>query len=107
MASRVFYGIKFCGLFFKRGPLKKYSSQFWSKFAKQFRSRRCLTLFHTVLTKNDPVKKPFENILGRGENAGNPHFLLISHFFYPFKGEFQLLKYIYLVVCKCFQFEPV
>ena len=33
----------------------------------------------------DPEKKAFENNVGKGENAGNQHFLLFSHFFstYP------------------------
>ena len=35
-----------------------------------------LTLFHTIPTFNDPSKKPFENIVEKGENAGNQHFLL-------------------------------
>ena len=35
-----------------------------------------LTLYHTIPTFNDPKKKPFENIMGKGENAGNQHFLL-------------------------------
>ena len=35
-----------------------------------------LSLYHTITTFNDPVKKPFENIVGKGENAGNQHFLL-------------------------------
>ena len=29
-------------------------------------------------------KKPFENILGKGENAGNQHFLLFPPCFLPF-----------------------
>ena len=30
-----------------------------------------LTLYHTIPTFNKPEKKPFENIVGKGENAGN------------------------------------
>ena len=33
---------------------------------------------------NDPYKKPFENIVGKGENAGNQHFLLFPPCFLPF-----------------------
>ena len=29
-----------------------------------------LTLFYTVTTFKDPVKRPFENIAGKEENAG-------------------------------------
>ena len=32
-----------------------------------------LTLYHTIPTLG---KKPFENIVGKAENAGNQHFLL-------------------------------
>ena len=35
-----------------------------------------LTLSHTIPTFYDPTKESFENILGKGENAGNQHFLL-------------------------------
>ena len=36
-----------------------------------------LTLYHTILTFNDPIKKKkkIENMV-TGENAGNQHFLL-------------------------------
>ena len=27
---------------------------------------------------------PFENIVGKGENAGNPHFLLFPQYFLPY-----------------------
>ena len=30
-------------------------------------------------------KKPFENIVGKGENAGNQHFLLFSQCFLTFQ----------------------
>ena len=30
-----------------------------------------LTLHNTIVTFNDLYKKPFENIVGKGENAGN------------------------------------
>ena len=32
-------------------------------------------------------KKPFENIVGKGENAGNQHFLLFPQCFVPFKNQ--------------------
>ena len=38
-----------------------------------------LTLYHTILYKNS-----FENIEGKGENAGNQHFLLFLQFFFFF-----------------------
>ena len=33
-----------------------------------------LTFSHLILSFNDPLEKPSENILGKGENAGNQHF---------------------------------
>ena len=41
-----------------------------------------LTLYQRTQTFNDPgKKKPFENIVGKGENAGNQHFLLFPTMF--------------------------
>ena len=38
-----------------------------------------LTLCQTNRTFDDPFEKmPFENIMGKGENSGNPHFLPFS-----------------------------
>ena len=34
--------------------------------------------------------KPFENIMGKGENAGNQHFLL-----FPSQNNFQFFSHIY------------
>ena len=43
-----------------------------------------LTLYHTILTFNDPEEEDFENIVEKGENAGNQHFLLFPQCFLPF-----------------------
>ena len=40
-----------------------------------------LTLYHTIPTFNDPEKEPFENSVGKEENAGNQHFLLFPQCF--------------------------
>ena len=37
-----------------------------------------LTFYHKMTTFNDPGKETFENIVGKGENAGNQHFLLFQ-----------------------------
>ena len=37
-----------------------------------------------LLTTQIKIKKTFENIVGKGENAGNQHFLLFSHCFQPY-----------------------
>ena len=50
-----------------------------------------LTLYHTIPTFNTSEgKKTFENIVGKGENAGNQHFLLFfPQCFLPFPREFS------------------
>ena len=44
---------------------------------------RTLILYQTMPTFNDLKKKPFENVVGKGENAGNQHFLLFPLCFLP------------------------
>ena len=60
-----------------------------------------LTLYHTIPSFNDPEQDTLENILGKGENAGNQHFLLYPKCFLPYP--FYLIKthhfsYIFFVV---------
>ena len=45
------------------------------------------TLYHTIQTFNDPKEKTFKNIEGKGENAGNQHFLLFPQCFLPFRKQ--------------------
>ena len=52
-------------------------------------------------------KKAFENIVGKGENAGNQHFPLFQECFLPVPRQISILSHIYFVVCKNFQFGPV
>ena len=79
-----------------------------------------LTLYHTILTFNEPpppkTEKPFENIVGKGENAGNHHFLLSHNVFFPslkkkkiqkLQNKFQKFSHVHFIVCTCFQFGPV
>ena len=40
-----------------------------------------LILYHTMTTVTTLYKKPFENIVGKGENAGNQHFLFFPTMF--------------------------
>ena len=47
--------------------------------------------------------KTSENIVGKGENAGNQHFLLFPQCFQPFSVcKLQCLIHIYFVICKWF-----
>ena len=46
------------------------------------------TLYHTIPLVTALKKRPFENIVGKGENAGNQHFLLFPQFFHPSQKEF-------------------
>ena len=50
-----------------------------------------LTLYHTIPTFKKLGKKPFENIVGKGENAGHQHFLLFSQCFLPFPKQISIL----------------
>ena len=48
----------------------------WDKMIKDVKVLRMwedgkLTLYHTIHSLNDPEEKPFENIVGKGENAGD------------------------------------
>ena len=43
-----------------------------------------LTLYQTITTLTTLYEKPFENIVGKGENAGKQHFLLFPQCFLPF-----------------------
>ena len=47
-----------------------------------------LTLYHTIPTF---VIEAFENIVGKGENAGNQHFLLFPQCFLPFLKQISIL----------------
>ena len=38
-------------------------------------------------------KRPFENIVGRGEKAGNQHFLLFAQCFLPYQTDEQFLLF--------------
>ena len=47
-----------------------------------------LAFYHTILKKT-----AFENVVGKGENAGNQHFLLFPQcFFYPFRERNHLFS---------------
>ena len=51
--------------------------------------------------------EPFENIVGKGENNGNYHFLLCTRYFLPLNNLLYFFSHIYFVICKCFQIGPV
>ena len=56
-------------------------------------------------------QRTFENIAGKGENAGNQHITSIFSFshnvFYSSETKFEIFIHIYFVVCKCLQFGPI
>ena len=45
------------------------------------KERMSLIHYHTNPTFDDPEKESLENIVGKGENAGNQHFLLFPQCF--------------------------
>ena len=66
-----------------------------------------LTLCHKIPTFNDYDKNPFKNIVGKGENAGNQHFLLFHNVFYPSQKEFLLLTLSQTTDFRLFQIKRV
>ena len=60
----------------------------------------CLTHYHTIPTFDDLRKKPLENIEGKGENAGDQHFLLFPQCFLLFTK--QISNFQSLLFC-CLQ----
>ena len=48
--------------------------------------------------KTKKQKILFENIVGKGENAGNQHFLLCQQFFLPFQNQISNFR-LYLFYC--------
>ena len=48
-----------------------------------------LTLCNTIPTFNVPAEEDFENIVGKGENAGNQHFSFSHDVFSPIKEKFH------------------
>ena len=60
-----------------------------------------------ITTFNVLYKKPFENIMGKGENAGNQHFLLFPQYFLPYQKQNHYFRNILFVICKCFEFCQV
>ena len=63
-----------------------------------------LTLYHTISTLR---KRPFENIVGKGENAVNQHFLRFPQCFLPYQNRKLNFTNIWFVVCKCSELGPV
>ena len=51
-----------------------------------------LTLYHIILNFNDPEKEAFQNIVRKGENAGNQHFLLLPQCFLPIPKRTSVVK---------------
>ena len=61
-----------------------------------------------ILALNDSELKTLENIVGKGENAGNQHFLLFPQCFLPIPKRISVLKsHFFLSSAKHFQFGPV
>ena len=62
-----------------------------------------LTLYHKIPTFNYPGKLPSDNIVAKGENVGNKHFLLLPQRFLLIPKGIFVFIYIYFVTCKYFQ----
>ena len=64
-----------------------------SKFAKNQLIKGYFYTAHTIPTLNDLGQKAFENIVGKGENAGNQHFLLLPRCFLLYQGHNNHFNY--------------
>ena len=51
-----------------------------------------------IIGFNVPCKAAFENIVGKGENAGSQHFLIFPQCFLLFQG--QILPYQPSLICR-------
>ena len=51
-----------------------------------------LILYHTIPTFNDLENEAFENIVRKGENAGNQHFLLFPQCFLNFSKQISIFQ---------------
>ena len=59
------------------------------KFCCLVKSYLFTTQFRLLMTLK---KKPFETIVGKGENAGNQHFLLFQQYFLPISKRVSVFK---------------
>ena len=61
-----------------------------------------LNLYFTTQSRvlMTPWDMSFENIVGKGENAGNQHFLFFPQCFYPSLHKFKFFIHINFIVCK-------
>ena len=76
-----------------------------TKYGLRLHRFQCLTLYPTIPSLIDLETESFENIVGKGENAGNQHFLLFPAMFSNLsQTEFHQLSNIKFVVCKYFRF---
>ena len=53
------------------------------------------------------TERSFENIMGKGENAGNQHFLLFPKCFLPVLKQISIFESHLFCCCKGFEFGPV
>ena len=68
----------------------------------------CFTLYQAFPTFNNPEKEGFENIVGKGEYAGKPHFLCFLQYFQHIpKTNFSFSVTFMLLSAKCFQFGQI
>ena len=57
-----------------------------------YAAKTILILCHANPTFNDPEKEAFENIVEKGEHAGNQHFLLFQQCFLSFAKQIFIFK---------------
>ena len=92
-----------CKLFFLEQNL---SIMFF--FINSFLNSKVLTLYHTILTSKDPEKeKVLKTLWEKLKMLVTSTFSFFHNVFYPSQNNFQVLGYIYFVVCKSFELRLV
>ena len=54
--------------------------------------RKGLNLYHTIRLLKNVGMKGFKNIVGKGEKAGNQHYLLFPQGFLPFRTQISIFE---------------
>ena len=64
----------------------------WDCVVKSLSNETTLTPYNTIPTLTTLGMKPFKNIVGKGENAGNQHFPLFPQCFIPFPKQISIFQ---------------
>ena len=78
----------------------RYQGHSFQKIGALPSKTSCISLPHNTDFLTTWGKKAFENILGKGENAGNPYFPLCPKCFLLYQTA-KIFSSIFSIVCEC------